>query len=168
MNCIIICKDVLTSFGIIFIILNMNIKQLNNASPIPLYRQLADVILQSVRSGSYKPGEKIPSETLFAENFGIGRPTVRQATELLIRKGVLKRIRGSGTFVKEEQKDIDLFSIAGTSSAFSKKGINISLKILKAIIKITENENVNNPFYKREPTFYVHQFFDYVVYTSFP
>ncbi len=132
----------------------MNMKKLNHSSPIPLYRQLADEILHSVRSGSYKPGEKIPSETILAENFGIGRPTVRQATELLIRKGILKRIRGSGTFVKEEQKDIDLFSIAGTSSAFNKKGIKIKLEVLKEIIKIKISENVKNPFYNKECYFF--------------
>ncbi len=132
----------------------MNIKQLNYDSPIPLYHQLADEILKSIRSGRNKPGEKIPSEMVLAKNFGVGRPTVRQATELLIRKGVLKRRRGSGTFVKDKQEEIDLFSIAGTSSAFNKKGIKVEVKIYAAIKKIKDIKNINNPFYNRDTYFF--------------
>lgn len=125
----------------------MNIKQLNPASPVPLYRQLSDELIKYIRSGNLKSGEKIPSETVLAENLNIGRPTVRQATELLIRKGLLERRRGSGTFIKEKYEEIDLFSIAGTSSAFSKKGITVKSRLLEKVKKIKDIRNENNPFY---------------------
>jgi DNA-binding GntR family transcriptional regulator len=119
---------------------------LNSRSPIPLYRQLADIILEKIRSAEYSPGDKIPSENELAARYGIGRPTVRQATDLLIRKRFLMRKRGSGTFVCEKHKEVDLFSLAGTTSAFSKKGIEVTTRILQRIqLKHIESHS-KNPF----------------------
>ncbi|MBW1753819.1 MAG: GntR family transcriptional regulator [Deltaproteobacteria bacterium] len=81
---------------------------LNSESPIPLYRQLADILLAQVRSGEYPPGARIPSENSLASRYGIGRPTARQATEMLVRKRILVRRRGSGTFVRRQQKEVIL------------------------------------------------------------
>ena len=55
---------------------------LNPNSPIPLYHQLAEILQNRIRSGVYPPGEMIPSEIGLAKQYGIGRPTVRQAMEL--------------------------------------------------------------------------------------
>ena len=64
-------------------------ESLNPGSPLPLYRQLADWLLARMRSGEYPPGSRIPSEPALARRFGIGRPTVRQATDLLVRRRCL-------------------------------------------------------------------------------
>ena len=70
---------------------------LNSQSPIPLYRQLADKIRDELDAGLYAVASRIPSEHQLAADYGIGRPTVRQATDLLVRQGRLQRRRGSGT-----------------------------------------------------------------------
>jgi len=93
---------------------------LNANSPVPLYRQLADQIRSDIDAGNYAIEDKIPSETDFADRLSIGRPTVRQATDLLVRQGRLERRRGSGTYVLPPTKSIDLFSLAGTSAALHK------------------------------------------------
>lgn len=90
---------------------------LNTASPIPLYQQLADLLRRAMEQGSYPENEKIPSEPELAKTYGIGRPTVRQATDLLVREGLLQRRRGSGTFVMPKAKHIDLLSLSGTGQA---------------------------------------------------
>ena len=95
---------------------------LNPASPVPLYRQLADDLLASIRDGRLHVGSRIPGEHELAERHGIGRPTVRQATEVLVRRGVLQRRRGAGTFVARPPQDVDLFSLGGTLSAFEGGG----------------------------------------------
>ena len=119
---------------------------LNSRSPIPLYHQLADIILAKIRSGEYPPGSRIPSENSLASRYSIGRPTARQATDLLVRKRILIRRRGSGTFVCEKQKEVDLFSLAGTISSFHKKGISITTRILhKTRLKLIEDDP-ENPF----------------------
>ena len=127
---------------------------LNSQSPIPLYHQLADIILAKIRSGEYPAGSRIPSENSLAATYGIGRPTARQATDLLVRKRMLVRKRGSGTFVRERQKEVDLFSLAGTISSFHKKGISVSTQIIENIcLGIIENDP-ENPFSGKEAYFY--------------
>ena len=127
---------------------------LNTRSPIPLYHQLSDIILEKIRSSEYSPGDRIPSENELAARYGIGRPTVRQATDLLIRKGFLIRRRGSGTFVREQHKSVDLFSLAGTTSAFNKKGIDLTTRILKKIRLKYIKYNPDNPFMDKKAYFF--------------
>ena len=127
---------------------------LNIKSPLPLYRQLADILLAKIRSGAYPSGSRIPSENSLAARYGIGRPTVRQATDLLVRKGFLLRKRGSGTFVREQRKALDLFSLAGTTSAFHQKGISVTTHILKKIRQKSLGQNPENPFSNQRAYFF--------------
>jgi GntR family transcriptional regulator len=127
---------------------------LNSKSPIPLYRQLADILLAKIRSGEYPSGSRIPSENSLAERFGIGRPTARQATDLLVRKRMLIRKRGSGTFVCKEEKEVDLFSLAGTLSSFHKKGISVTTCILQKITLKSIGNDPENPFANKKAYFF--------------
>ncbi len=102
---------------------------LNQQSPIPLYRQLATRISEDIEAGLHRVSEKIPSENELAQHFSIGRPTVRQATDLLVRQGKLERRRGSGTYVLPPTQSIDLFSLAGTSAALRKSELNARLEL---------------------------------------
>ena len=104
---------------------------LNTHSPVPLYRQLAEQIGADIDAGVYAVSTRIPSETEFADRLSIGRPTVRQATDLLVRQGRLERRRGSGTYVLPPSKSIDLFSLAGTSAALKKSGQAVTLELVQ-------------------------------------
>ncbi|UCD91209.1 MAG: GntR family transcriptional regulator [Desulfobacterales bacterium] len=127
---------------------------LNTKSPIPLYHQLADILLVKIRSGAYPPGSKIPSEHRLSAQYHIGRPTARQATDVLVRKGILVRKRGSGTFVREENEEVDLFSLAGTISSFHKKGILVKTQLLQKVrLKIIKNDP-ENPFANKTAYFF--------------
>jgi GntR family transcriptional regulator len=119
---------------------------LNSQSPVPLYHQLADILTAGIRSGEYLPGSRIPPEIGLAKHYGIGRPTARQAIDILVRKGMVERRRGSGTYVREPGQEIDLFSLAGTSAAFLRQGVLIETRILKAMELKTVGNDVDNPF----------------------
>jgi GntR family transcriptional regulator len=119
---------------------------LNLQSPIPLYHQLADILMTGIRSGDYPPGARIPSEPRLAREYGIGRPTVRQAIDVLVRRRLLIRRRGSGTYVRTPEQEIDLFSLAGTSSAFHEKGIAVDVQLIQKTRKIKVARNTENPF----------------------
>lgn len=95
-------------------------------SPIPLYSQLAEVLTRRIAAGDYQAGARIPSEPELAHEFSVGRPTVRQAIEVLVRRGALNRRRGAGTFVRDHQHQVDLFSLGGTVAAFESQGIRIA------------------------------------------
>lgn len=65
----------------------------------PLHSQLKDELEKEILSGKYKPGELIPSENSLAAKHSISRPTVRQAIAELVSIGLIKKIKGKGTFV---------------------------------------------------------------------
>lgn len=108
---------------------------LNVHSPIPLYRQLADRILADINAGVHQVASRIPSEHELAGAFDIGRPTVRQATDLLVRQGRLERRRGSGTYVLPPVRSIDLFSLAGTSAALSESDLDAKLTLVSGPVR---------------------------------
>lgn len=119
---------------------------LNPNAPIPLYRQLADLISAEIRAGKYSPGSRIPSEPKLVAMHKIGRPTIRQAIDLLVRRGLLTRRRGSGTYVCDPQQEVDLFSLDGTSASFAKTEVPVETRILKPMALSQITEQADNPF----------------------
>jgi GntR family transcriptional regulator len=65
----------------------------------PLYQQIKGLILGSLRSGEWKPGEVIPSEIDLAARFRVSQGTVRKAIDELAAENLLLRRQGKGTFV---------------------------------------------------------------------
>ena len=129
-------------------------EKLNPRSPVPLYFQLSEFIYAKIRAGEFAPGARIPSEHHLAAMYKIGRPTARQATERLVRKGVLVRRRGSGTFVLERPREVDLFSFAGTISAFRDRGISLRTRIIKKTGLKKIPADPDNPFSGRRAYFF--------------
>ncbi len=65
----------------------------------PLYQQIRGLILNSLRSGEWKPGESIPSEVELATRYRVSQGTVRKAIDELASENLLLRRQGKGTFV---------------------------------------------------------------------
>lgn len=65
----------------------------------PLYQQIKGLILQSLQSGEWKPGESIPSEMELAARYRVSQGTVRKAIDELAGDNLLVRRQGKGTFV---------------------------------------------------------------------
>lgn len=66
------------------------------------YSVLARAIREQIAAGTYKMGDRLPSENELSEEFNFSRQTVRQALGILEREGYLVRRRGSGTYVAKE------------------------------------------------------------------
>ncbi len=64
-----------------------------------LAAQIEDELMHLIVQESVKVGQKIPNEFKLAEEFGVGRSTIREAVKSLVSKGVLEVRRGSGTYV---------------------------------------------------------------------
>lgn len=73
--------------------------QLYSNSQTPLYKQVADAINEMLNDGTYRPGDKIPSEDKLCETYGVSRVTLRAAINLLVKEYKLKKMQGKGTFV---------------------------------------------------------------------
>jgi GntR family transcriptional regulator len=65
----------------------------------PLYSQIKGLILQSLQSGEWKPGEAIPSEMDLAARYRVSQGTVRKAIDELATGNLVVRRQGKGTFV---------------------------------------------------------------------
>lgn len=122
---------------------------LDVGSPLPLYHQLAEELLAQIRSGSLGAGHKLPSEHALAEQYGVGRPTVRQATDSLIQRGLLVRRRGSGTYVQKVPLQVDLFSLAGTLVSLDRSGLSPSTRLLRRP-RLQRVEDDTSPLHARE------------------
>ncbi|MDF3070388.1 MAG: GntR family transcriptional regulator [Polyangiaceae bacterium] len=119
---------------------------LNPASPLPLYQQLAELLGRDIQSGSLPQGARLPSEPELARQHGIGRPTVRQATELLVQRGLVERKRGSGTYVRSAPKRVDLFSLGGTLESFREGGLSLQTRLLGRVSEVSIDAEGDNPF----------------------
>lgn len=65
----------------------------------PLYRQIKGLIMQSLQSAEWRPGEAIPSEVELAARYKVSQGTVRKAIDELAAEKHLLRRQGKGTFV---------------------------------------------------------------------
>ncbi|WP_434637556.1 GntR family transcriptional regulator [Klebsiella sp. I138] len=65
----------------------------------PLYAQLYDILLERLKTGTYKKNDVLPTEAEFEELFGVSRITARRALAELVAKGLVKRQAGIGTMV---------------------------------------------------------------------
>lgn len=74
--------------------------KLNSEQAVPLYRQLKNDLLHEIVSGSWKPGQKIPTEAELSRQYHVSRITVRRAIEELCMENYLSKHQGKGTFVR--------------------------------------------------------------------
>jgi GntR family transcriptional regulator len=63
------------------------------------YVSVYENLYELLQNGSFPPGSTLPSEPKLAAKLGVSRMTLRQALELLHDDGLIRRVRGKGTFV---------------------------------------------------------------------
>jgi DNA-binding FadR family transcriptional regulator len=64
-----------------------------------LYQQIARQIAAAIAGGRYAAGDKLPSERELADDFGVSRPTIRDAMIALEFQGLVEARQGSGVYV---------------------------------------------------------------------
>ena len=75
----------------------------------PLYQQIKALIMQSLQTGEWKPGEMIPSEMDLAARYKVSQGTVRKAIDELAAENLVARRQGKGTFVTTHYEDVVKF-----------------------------------------------------------
>ncbi len=94
--------------------------------------QVRAFLIRELRSGKYAPGTMFFSENEVIRTFGFCKNTVREAFSSLVSDGMLERIRGKGTFVREAGAR----SGAGSSAA----------KVVHLIVGDPMGKNQDDPF----------------------
>jgi GntR family transcriptional regulator len=69
-------------------------------SGVPAFRQVAADLRQKIAAGDYAPGAQLPSERELVDTYGVSRPTVRDAVNLLRAEGLVTSEHGRGVFVR--------------------------------------------------------------------
>ncbi|TAT62994.1 GntR family transcriptional regulator, partial [Enterobacter cloacae] len=77
----------------------------------PKYRQIADALHQQIQRGELKAGDALPTESVLQETYAVSRVTVRQALKLLTEQNIIESIQGSGSYVKEERVNYDIYQL---------------------------------------------------------
>lgn len=74
-------------------------------TPVRRYKvcdSVAAQIEEMVRSHVYAIGDRLPSERVLAEEFGVGRSSMREAFRVLEARGIVRIVHGVGVFIASE------------------------------------------------------------------
>ena len=115
----------------------------------PMYRQIADALREKISEGELKPGDALPTESSLQEAFNVSRVTVRQALKLLTEEQIVESIQGSGTYVKEERVNYDIYQLTGFYEKLADRNVDthseVSIfEVLKADAKLAEKLNLSH------------------------
>lgn len=58
-------------------------------------------IEQMIADGTYNPGDRLPSERILADQFGVGRSSMREALRVLEARGLVSIVHGIGVHITE-------------------------------------------------------------------
>ena len=104
---------------------------LSRSSPEPLYRQLASHLENEIRSGRLTPGDRLESEGFLTHRFRVSRITLRQAVTELVRKQLVVRKQGKGTFVTAPAVRHDLRRSHGLLGSLFSQAPGASARLLR-------------------------------------
>ncbi|MCK4392207.1 GntR family transcriptional regulator [Candidatus Bipolaricaulota bacterium] len=106
-------------------------RRLDEQSPVPLYHQLRELLLEKIKSGEWTPGTCLPTEDEFCEMYQISKTTVRQALNSLAIEGWLRRKQGRGTYVAEPRIEQGPMELTSFSEEMRQRGLRPASKILE-------------------------------------
>ena len=92
--------------------------------------RIADLLAQSIANGDYQPGQRLPAEHALALEFGVNRHTIRRSLDHLNRQGLVKILRGSGTYVEDFAVDLIIKKRPSHQSSLALAGLRGSLVVL--------------------------------------
>ena len=97
---------------------------------VPLYVKIRQSLRENILNGSYKRGEKIPSEEELSAQYGVSRMTLRHSINDLIDEGLLYRRQGVGTFVAHHHLARDHSRLTNFFENSRMDGLQVSEKVL--------------------------------------
>jgi GntR family transcriptional repressor for pyruvate dehydrogenase complex len=86
------------------------------ARPLRLSEEVSGELQRRIARGDLKPGDRLPTEKTLGEVFGVSRAVIREAVARLKADGLIETRQGSGAFVVEAPKTINLHFWKGAGS----------------------------------------------------
>lgn len=97
----------------------------------PTYSRIKRYVLEHIRSGSWKHGDRVPSESALVRRFKVSRMTAHRAMRELAAERVLTRVQGLGTFVAEPKIASTVVAIRSIHNEIEARGHRHTCKALK-------------------------------------
>lgn len=104
-----------------------------------LFQDITEQIINLVKSGTWKSGDKIPGEIELAENFNVSRNILRESLKSLELSGILEAKAGKGTFLTKDAltniRKMELFNTLKSSNGI-KELMEVRLIIEPSLAKL--------------------------------
>ena len=108
---------------------------------MPVWKEIYGALRREIGDGTYRTGDKLPTEKELSGRFGVNRHTVRRALSELTNEGAIYVRRGSGAYVAEGVIDYRLNADVRFSRNISELGRTPSHHLLRAEL-IAANERI--------------------------
>lgn len=72
----------------------------------PVYGKIVDDVRRKIESGQWREGQKLPGERELCNLYGVARGTLKAAFSELQKAGLIRQVRGSGTYVESREKGV--------------------------------------------------------------
>ncbi|MDD2706164.1 MAG: GntR family transcriptional regulator, partial [Acidocella sp.] len=95
---------------------------MDDAKPQKLYERVKQHLLDGIAAGTWKEGEKIPSEFELMDTLNASRMTVHRALREMSADGLLLRVQGAGSFVQPRTPRSALLEIHDISEDIAARG----------------------------------------------
>lgn len=104
------------------------------------YKEIAEILQDDIINGKYKEKSKLPTVEELMKDFNVSKNTLRAAIELLVDKGYIYQVQGSGIFVRPTSRDgyINITNMRGITTDF--KDHKVESKILDFKIITADEE----------------------------
>jgi GntR family transcriptional regulator len=108
---------------------------LDKRLPVPLYSQLHGILRDMLENGSWKPGDRLPTEEELCEEYDVSRTTVRGALRGLEIEGLIERSPRRGTTIARPRiPEHILQSVIGSYALIYPEGGRLATRLLEAVV----------------------------------
>ena len=90
-------------------------------------------VIAHITSGAWPTGHRIPSEHVLMAAFSVSRMTAHTAISELAREGVLRRVKGLGTFVAAPRTHLTLVHVGDPAEDIRARGAEHSAEVVVAM-----------------------------------
>ncbi|MDD6794208.1 MAG: GntR family transcriptional regulator, partial [Clostridiaceae bacterium] len=93
------------------------------------YKEISESIQLKIIDGLYNNTKKLPTEEQLMQEYNASRNTIRKAISILVDRGYIYQVQGSGIFIRETSRDgcITLGNIRGLTGDFKSRKITTKL-----------------------------------------
>ena len=101
---------------------------ISNSSPMPIYEQIKETIIEQIMNDELQTNEPLPSIRNLASEIKISVMTIKKAYDELEKEGYLIQVQGKGTFVASKNNELVKENAQKENEKHLNEIVNIALK----------------------------------------